>query len=178
MYWSNRSLWHLNVFVSIWHFWIQKVSFSCVGILNGMLQCCRSLDDLVPDMNGTPVRSLIITTWQSGSTFLGDVLNSHPANYYHYEPLLDYEIIRIRREPLATGAIKNLRNLLNCNYTDMGMPPSCYILWSTLLYRMGIAPSCYIMWSTLQYRHGDGTILLHNVKHSTIQTWGWHHLVT
>ena len=151
----------MNVLVSIWHLWIQKVSFSCVGMLNGMSQFCRSLDDLVPDMSGTPVRSLIITTWRSGSTFLGDVLNSHPGNYYHYEPLLDYEIVQIRGEPLATGAIKNLRNLLNCNYTDMGMPPSCCI-----------------MWNTLQYRHGDGTILLCNVKHTTMQTWGWYHLVT
>jgi hypothetical protein len=60
----------------------------------------------------------------------------------------------------------------------MGMPPLCYILWSTLLYRMGMAPSCCIMWSTLQYRLGDGTILLRNVKQTTIQTRGWHHLVT
>jgi len=59
----------------------------------------------------------------------------------------------------------------------MGISPSCYILWSTLLYRMGMAPSCYIIWSTLQYRHGDGTILLCNVKHSTIQTWVCHHHV-
>ncbi|XP_023716466.1 carbohydrate sulfotransferase 5 isoform X2 [Cryptotermes secundus] len=79
----------------------------------------RSLEELVPDMNGTPVRSLIITTWRSGSTFLGDVLNSHPGNYYHYEPLLDYDIVQIRGEPLASGAIRNLRNLLNCNYTNM-----------------------------------------------------------
>jgi hypothetical protein len=60
----------------------------------------------------------------------------------------------------------------------MGMPPSCYILWSTLLYRMGMAQSCYIMWSTVQYRHGDGTILLHNVKHTTIQMWVQNYLVT
>ncbi|PSN54198.1 hypothetical protein C0J52_03530, partial [Blattella germanica] len=64
-------------------------------------------------------RSLIITTWRSGSTFLGDVLNSHPGNYYHYEPLLDYDIVQIRGEPLASGAIRNLKNLLTCNYTDM-----------------------------------------------------------
>jgi hypothetical protein len=116
------------VFICVWHLGIDRVSFSCVEMLSVTLQCCRSLEDLVPDMSGTPVRSLIITTWRSGSTFLGDVLNSHPGNYYHYEPLLDYEIVQIRGEPLATGAIKNLRNLLNCNYTDMGMPPSCYLL--------------------------------------------------
>ena len=133
----------MNVLVSMWHLWIQKVSFSCVGMLNGMLQCCRSLEDLVPDMNGTPVRSLIITTWRSGSTFLGDILNNHPGNYYHYEPLLDYGEIQIRGEPLATGAIKNLRKLLNCNYTDMGKPPSCYYYEAHYSTDMGMAPSCY-----------------------------------
>ena len=114
-------------------------------MLNGILQCCRSLEDLVPDMNGTPVRSLIITTWRSGSTFLGDILNNHPGNYYHYEPLLDYGEIQIRGEPLATGAIKNLRKLLNCNYTDMGKPPSCYYYEAHYSTDMGMAPSSCIM---------------------------------
>jgi hypothetical protein len=88
-------------------------------------------------MGGTPVRSLIITTWRSGSTFLGDVLNSHPGNYYHYEPLLDYDIVQIRGEPLASGAIRNLRNLLNCNYTNMGMSPSCDIMKHIVVYSTG-----------------------------------------
>ncbi|KAJ9587785.1 hypothetical protein L9F63_018768, partial [Diploptera punctata] len=87
---------------------------------NGMYNnSARSLQDLVPELGGNPVKSLIITTWRSGSTFLGDVLNSHPGNYYHYEPLLDYDIVQIRGEPAASGAVKHLRNLLNCNYTDM-----------------------------------------------------------
>lgn len=68
---------------------------------------------------GQPVRSIIVTTWRSGSTFLGDVLNSVPGNFYHYEPLLDYGIVQIRGPPLAESAINNLKNLLTCDYKDL-----------------------------------------------------------
>jgi hypothetical protein len=147
-----QAFWPVYVLVSICYLQLKKVSFSCVGMLNDILQFCRSLDYLVPVKGGTPVRTLIITTWRSGSNFLGDVLNNHPGSYYHCEPLADYDIIQIRGEPLATGAIKNLRNLLNCNYTNMGM-----------------APSCYILWSTLQFRYRYGIIMLYTVKHTTVQ---------
>lgn len=78
-----------------------------------------SLSDLVPELGGTPLRSIIITTWRSGSTFLGDVLNAHPANFYHYEPLLDYDIIQIRGPPLAEKALQALRDLLKCTYSNL-----------------------------------------------------------
>ena len=32
----------------------------------------------------------IVTTWRSGSTFLGDLLMTPQATFYHYEPLLPY----------------------------------------------------------------------------------------
>lgn len=76
---------------------------------------------MVPELGGRPVRSVILTTWRSGSTFLGDVLNSHPANFYHYEPLLDHEIVQIRSGPLATAAQQRLENLLRCNYSSLGI---------------------------------------------------------
>jgi len=79
----------------------------------------KSLKDLVPELGGRPLRSLVLTTWRSGSTFLGDVLNSHPANFYHYEPLLDYEIVQIRGPPTAPPAMARLDNLLRCNYSNL-----------------------------------------------------------
>lgn len=79
----------------------------------------KSLRDLTPETNGTPMRSVIISTWRSGSTFLGDVLNALPGNYYHYEPLLTFDIIQIRGAPHDKPAIKNLKKLLSCNYTNM-----------------------------------------------------------
>lgn len=79
----------------------------------------KTLDDLIMERGGNPVRSLVITTWRSGSTFIGDVLQSHPATYYHYEPLLDFGISQVRYGKDAVQAIHNLRHLLTCNYTDM-----------------------------------------------------------
>ncbi|XP_063234376.1 carbohydrate sulfotransferase 5 [Bacillus rossius redtenbacheri] len=79
----------------------------------------RSLADLVPEQGGEPVRNVVITTWRSGSTFLGDVLNSHPANFYHYEPLLDYDIVQVRGGPLGARAVSTMRALLNCNYSAL-----------------------------------------------------------
>lgn len=79
----------------------------------------RSLSDLVPALGGQPIRSIIIATWRSGSTFLGDILNSIPGNYYHYEPLLDHGIVQIRGPPRAKQALRYIKQLLSCNYTGM-----------------------------------------------------------
>lgn len=68
---------------------------------------------------GRPLRNIIITTWRSGSTFLGDVINSVPGNYYHYEPLLNYGIVQIRGPPYADSAVRNLKRLLMCDYKEM-----------------------------------------------------------
>lgn len=76
-------------------------------------------DGLTPETGGKPTRSLIITTWRSGSTFLGDILNALPGNYYHYEPLLDFDIVQIRGPPNDSVALHNLRHLLHCDYSEM-----------------------------------------------------------
>lgn len=79
-----------------------------------------NLDNFTLSTGGTPVRSLILTTWRSGSTFLGDVINAVPGNFYHYEPLLDYGIIQIRGPPYSESALTNLKSLLNCDYSKLG----------------------------------------------------------
>lgn len=76
-------------------------------------------EDLVMEKGGTPMRSIILTSWRSGSTFLGDVINAHPANFYHYEPLLDFGIVQIRGPPLAEKALTNIESLLNCNFDNL-----------------------------------------------------------
>lgn len=79
----------------------------------------QTLNNYTLETKGQPVRTVVFTTWRSGSTFLGDILNSLPANFYHYEPLLDYGIVQVRGPPYADAAILTLKNLLNCNYTDL-----------------------------------------------------------
>ncbi|KAH8418778.1 hypothetical protein KR222_002558, partial [Zaprionus bogoriensis] len=79
----------------------------------------EKLNDMTPESGGTPVRSIVVTSWRSGSTFLGDILNAIPGNYYHYEPLLDFGIKQIRDPDDQQLAVQNLKNLLNCDYGDM-----------------------------------------------------------
>lgn len=79
----------------------------------------EKLNDMTPETGGIPVRSIVVTSWRSGSTFLGDILNAIPGNYYHYEPLLDFGIKQIRDAEDQQLAVQNLKNLLNCDYGDM-----------------------------------------------------------
>lgn len=76
----------------------------------------EKLSDLTPETEGTPVRSMVLTTWRSGSTFLGDILNAMPGNYYHYEPLLHVGIKQIREPDEEEEAIKHLKSLFFCDY--------------------------------------------------------------
>lgn len=78
-----------------------------------------NLDDLKLESKGTPFRSVIVTTWRSGSTFLGDILNSLPGNYHHFEPLMDYGINIVRGPPQEEQAIYQVKQLLNCNYSNL-----------------------------------------------------------
>ncbi|XP_034098962.2 carbohydrate sulfotransferase 4 [Drosophila nasuta] len=79
----------------------------------------EKLNDMTLETGGTPVRSIVVTSWRSGSTFLGDILNAIPGNYYHYEPLLDFGIKQVRDPDDQQLAVQNLKNLLNCDYGDM-----------------------------------------------------------
>lgn len=83
--------------------------------------CCSSLDSLVMERGGRPIRSVILTSWRSGSTFLGDVLNAHPANFYHYEPLLDFGIVQVREPPLSIAALENIDALFKCDFHKLGI---------------------------------------------------------
>lgn len=79
----------------------------------------HQLEDLLLESGGQPFRSVIISTWRSGTTFLGEVLNAIPGNFYHYEPLLNYEIIQIRGPPSSYKAISTIKSMLKCNYDNM-----------------------------------------------------------
>ncbi|XP_026484594.2 carbohydrate sulfotransferase 4-like [Vanessa tameamea] len=79
----------------------------------------QRLEDLVIESGGRPLISLIISTWRSGTTFLGEVLNAVPGNFYHYEPFLNYGIIQIRGTPESDKALKTIKKMFQCNYDDM-----------------------------------------------------------
>lgn len=79
----------------------------------------QNLDGLLMESGGQPLRSLIISTWRSGTTFLGEVLNAVPGNFYHYEPLLNYGIVQIRGTPDADKALKTIKKMFHCQFDGM-----------------------------------------------------------
>lgn len=78
------------------------------------------MDKFLKEKGGEPIRAMVATTWRSGSTFLGDIMTAHPGTFYHYEPLLHYDIVQARSGPLAEDAVRTLKNLMHCNYTQLG----------------------------------------------------------
>lgn len=69
---------------------------------------------------------MVLSTWRSGSTFFGEILNALPGSYYHYEPLAyfdavkkDFYLGKVRGPPYSKDAIFTLSQLLKCNYTNL-----------------------------------------------------------
>ena len=65
----------------------------------------------------------IVSTWRSGTTFLGDLLMTPQATFYHYEPLWPYGVKRFRNnnETGTVEVVNKLHQLFSCNYTNMSM---------------------------------------------------------
>nr|XP_018903072.1 PREDICTED: uncharacterized protein LOC109034403 isoform X2 [Bemisia tabaci] len=78
----------------------------------------RSIKELLLEEGGAQHMTIIISYWRSGSTFLGDILNSHPATVYFYEPFKSYRAQQIRSPPHSEEAYQLLTQLLNSNYSD------------------------------------------------------------
>ena len=62
---------------------------------------------------------IISTTWRSGSTFLEELLASHPGMYNHYEPLLQFGLKQIREGNDASTAQKLVMDLLTCKLVNL-----------------------------------------------------------
>ena len=61
-----------------------------------------------------PQRIMLVTSWRSGSTFLGQILSDHPGVFNHYEPLMHADLKQIRGGEEAEEAVQHLRDLLHC----------------------------------------------------------------
>ena len=77
------------------------------------------LKDLVMESGGQPLRTLIISSWRSGSTFLGDLINAVPSTYYHYEPLLKIGIKQIREPEEAREPLDVVKRMFNCDFEGL-----------------------------------------------------------
>ena len=63
---------------------------------------------------------MVVTSWRSGSTLVGELLNSYPNSFYSYEPLHHLDIRRAYAgDKDAKSADKVIKGLLTCNYTPV-----------------------------------------------------------
>jgi carbohydrate 6-sulfotransferase 6 len=78
----------------------------------------KTLDDLALATGGTPIRSIIVSTWRSGSSFFGDILKNVPGNFYFYEPLA-YLSLNVIKENEIEEAVRHVHKLFNCDFDNM-----------------------------------------------------------
>lgn len=64
----------------------------------------------------TPLRILLVSTWRSGSTFLGQVLQQHPGVFQHFEPFSYAGVKQIRSGSEAFQSQQFLHRLLECRF--------------------------------------------------------------
>lgn len=83
------------------------------------LQLNKSSTEMIPQDGGTPEINLLITMWRSGSTFIGNILNAMPTDFYHYEPLISFGVKQLRDPKELDSGIELLQHLMHCNYTNM-----------------------------------------------------------
>ena len=58
------------------------------------------------------------TTWRSGSTFLGDLLNHYPGVFYYFEPLHYFSHMSEVERDETDEPVEFLRSLYSCSFTE------------------------------------------------------------
>ena len=60
---------------------------------------------------------LIIAHGRTGSSFLGQIFNSHPEVFYIYEPLITFQLTSMRNSSLyESSTMRLLRDIFNCRF--------------------------------------------------------------
>ena len=75
----------------------------------------------IMEKGGRPITSLLVSSWRSGSSFVGQILSSHPVTYYNYEPLHQYGLVQLRYGPDAENAVGLISDILHCDYSSLDM---------------------------------------------------------
>ena len=73
----------------------------------------------IMEKGGRPTTSLLVSSWRSGSSFVGKILSSHPVSLYQYEPLHQYGLVRLRSGAVAERAVSLVFSLLHCEYSGL-----------------------------------------------------------
>ncbi|CAL4137336.1 unnamed protein product, partial [Meganyctiphanes norvegica] len=81
-----------------------------------VLEMYRDQHNEVPA--STPqLRVIVASTWRSGSTLLGEILEAHPGVFYHYEPLMPYGLQQLGPGMVQDEVTEQLRDILHCDYS-------------------------------------------------------------
>ena len=72
----------------------------------------HTVGDVIPTQHSR--QTLILTTWRSGSTFLGDLLNQYPGSFYFFEPLHYYS--NIDEAYMSQSEEAFLESLFKCKF--------------------------------------------------------------
>ncbi len=72
-----------------------------------------SISEKLPVENARNI--LIATTWRSGSSFLGDLLNHYPGTYYTFEPI-HYLDKKFGRQWAPQDALNLIRDIYHCDF--------------------------------------------------------------
>jgi carbohydrate 6-sulfotransferase 6 len=88
-----------------------------------------SADQLEGDIN----QVLLVTSWRSGSTFLGEVLSATPGAFYTYEPLVYYDKVPAERGEAFYPRSYMVADLLGCEFKqillDVAKDPNNAYIW-------------------------------------------------
>ena len=70
----------------------------------------------------TSLQILIVSSWRSGSTFLGDLLNAFPGTFFYFEPL--HYFFTAKDEPIKEEKeqLELLHSLYNCSFPNTSKP--------------------------------------------------------
>lgn len=78
-----------------------------------------SISDKIPVENAKNI--LIATSWRSGSTFLGDLLNHYPGTFYSFEPIhyIDFKKhqLTLSKKWRHDEALKLMRDIYKCDFS-------------------------------------------------------------
>ena len=77
------------------------------------------LRNLTLETGGVPIRSIVVSTWRSGSTYFGRILSAMAQDFYFYEPLLPFGIKQIKDLEENERALDCLRKLMKCEFDDV-----------------------------------------------------------
>ncbi|XP_042878592.1 uncharacterized protein LOC122257394 [Penaeus japonicus] len=88
----------------------------------------REFLNSIPDTDFTPGevvppsqvrRVIILSTWRSGSSFLGDLLKSYPGTYFSFEPLHHLlKNLHLQEGPLVDVVLNLLRSIMTCDLSQ------------------------------------------------------------